>query len=464
MPAGHEDEIAEPKGGHQQAWTQAEDTILLEGLRRGDPVRLLDGKVGTRTYDAVTNRYTYLRGFYGIKVPTRRAPRSYRRWTPEEDAVITEALEEGLTQRAIVKLLPDRNTVQVQNRIRGIRCKANRVCVACSDPHTKDYGHRLCPPCRVKHAATSRLIQSTRKAAGLCVQCGLEPADASLTYCEKCLIKNRSYNPAPKVSRSRNPHQGLLRWIGTPAVSPHVRRFPRGYKVVDLFGGSAAYTLKASTEGLHAMVYNDLHPGLAALVASVKAGNGTRLVNLCRDLAKKPVDELVGLYQRGTSLHQEGLAAVTLMLARAAEGKNLRNLNIERVYAPPEALKDRFARAARELQRTEVTNLDFAEAIDRFDAPDTFFFVDPPYIGTAKFEHNLTSRHGELAEKLMGIQGRFLLVSHSSRASARMIRPMPFVYRADAFLGPLRIREFIATNYPLSGKDEESMDWSAFGL
>jgi len=196
----------------------------------------------------------------------------------------------------------------------------------------------------------------------------------------------------------------------------------------------------------------------------VKAGNGAHVVNLCRDLAKKPPEELVALYKRGTTLHQEGLAAVTLMLARAIKDKNLRKLDIDKVYTPPKSLKDRFTRAARELQRTEVTNLDFAEAIDRFDAPDTFFFVDPPYIGTAKFEHNLTGRHRDLVEKLMGIQGRFLLVTHSSRASALMIRPMPFVWRADAYLGPLRIRELLATNYELSGVDEDSMDWPSFGL
>lgn len=61
---------------------------------------------------------------------------------------------------------------------------------------------------------------------------------------------------------------------------------------------------------------------------------------------------------------------------------------------------------------TYIYNTDYKDIINKYDSPETFFYVDPPYKGKEKYYINHefgTDSHKELAEMLNNIQGRFLL-------------------------------------------------------
>ena len=61
---------------------------------------------------------------------------------------------------------------------------------------------------------------------------------------------------------------------------------------------------------------------------------------------------------------------------------------------------------------TSIYSTDYKDIIDKYDSPETFFYVDPPYKGKEKYYINHefgTDSHLELAEMLNNIQGRFLL-------------------------------------------------------
>jgi DNA adenine methylase len=61
---------------------------------------------------------------------------------------------------------------------------------------------------------------------------------------------------------------------------------------------------------------------------------------------------------------------------------------------------------------TSIYNTDYKDIINKYDSPETFFYVDPPYKGKEKYyiNHNFgTNSHLELSEILNNIQGRFLL-------------------------------------------------------
>jgi DNA adenine methylase len=70
-----------------------------------------------------------------------------------------------------------------------------------------------------------------------------------------------------------------------------------------------------------------------------------------------------------------------------------------------------------------IENLPYADLIKRYDRPDTFFYIDPPYwgvedtYGEGVFERKDFS---ELADLLMGIKGK-LLVSLNDRPEVRKI-------------------------------------------
>lgn len=61
---------------------------------------------------------------------------------------------------------------------------------------------------------------------------------------------------------------------------------------------------------------------------------------------------------------------------------------------------------------SEIHNLDYKEIIKKYDSKDTFFYLDPPYMGREKYyiNHDFDENtHYELASVLNNIEGRFLL-------------------------------------------------------
>jgi DNA adenine methylase len=64
------------------------------------------------------------------------------------------------------------------------------------------------------------------------------------------------------------------------------------------------------------------------------------------------------------------------------------------------------------LRITEVENMDFAEVIEKYDSPTTYFYVDPPYWKTENYYSNHDfdrNDHERLSESLINMEGKFSL-------------------------------------------------------
>lgn len=60
----------------------------------------------------------------------------------------------------------------------------------------------------------------------------------------------------------------------------------------------------------------------------------------------------------------------------------------------------------------EILNSDYKEVISKYDSPETFFYLDPPYMGREKYyiNHDFDENsHYELSHILNNIKGRFAL-------------------------------------------------------
>jgi len=65
---------------------------------------------------------------------------------------------------------------------------------------------------------------------------------------------------------------------------------------------------------------------------------------------------------------------------------------------------------AERLNEVMLENLTWDRFITLYDSPQTFFFIDPPYLGHREYWHNFTrDDFNSLATALRGLKGRFLL-------------------------------------------------------
>jgi DNA adenine methylase len=77
-----------------------------------------------------------------------------------------------------------------------------------------------------------------------------------------------------------------------------------------------------------------------------------------------------------------------------------------------EILKYQLPRYSEYFNRIEVSNLDYKDVIKNNDSEETFFYLDPPYVGYENFYINNKfsgDSHNELSNELSSIKGSWLL-------------------------------------------------------
>jgi len=76
-------------------------------------------------------------------------------------------------------------------------------------------------------------------------------------------------------------------------------------------------------------------------------------------------------------------------------------------------IKDLFETASARLHRVLIECRDFVDCIRRWDSRKTFFYLDPPYVGTTGqngvYQPLSMERHVELAALLRKVRGKWLL-------------------------------------------------------
>jgi DNA adenine methylase len=76
------------------------------------------------------------------------------------------------------------------------------------------------------------------------------------------------------------------------------------------------------------------------------------------------------------------------------------------------------------LAGVKITNQDYIKIIVKYDSPDTFFFIDPPYENTDKaFYSDISMDYHELSFLLQNIKGKFLLTINDSPNIRKIFKP-----------------------------------------
>lgn len=128
-----------------------------------------------------------------------------------------------------------------------------------------------------------------------------------------------------------------------------------------------------------------------------------------------------------------------------------------------------FARHIRECQAIcrdiEFYNLPWERAIELFDDPATFFYLDPPYQGCEKYYGPGlfdSSDFPRLADALAGIRGKFLLSLPIDDKTRRLfsrfrIVEVPVIYLMSK-IQKTRAREYVIANYDIPERIKPSRE------
>lgn len=88
-----------------------------------------------------------------------------------------------------------------------------------------------------------------------------------------------------------------------------------------------------------------------------------------------------------------------------------------RLVGALKTLRKRIEPVHERLKTVIIENLDWEECIERYDRPESFMYLDPPYPGNgANYKHNMKTaeEHTAIAERLKNLQSRWMLSSYDT--------------------------------------------------
>ena len=86
---------------------------------------------------------------------------------------------------------------------------------------------------------------------------------------------------------------------------------------------------------------------------------------------------------------------------------------------------DKLSLIHKRLSEVYIDNLDFRKLIANWDRPDTFFYLDPPYVASSRksggYTFEMTDKdHNDLIDILLNIKGKWLLSGYDNNIYSRL--------------------------------------------
>lgn len=207
------------------------------------------------------------------------------------------------------------------------------------------------------------------------------------------------------------PYQGgktkMAKWI--------ISNIPNHCYYVEVFGGSASILLNKPRSQIE--VYNDAD-GDVVNFFDVLRDRPEELAEFCRDVpfAEELHERWATDWFNGEKPDDDLKRAAVWMFIRYSSfnGKTGSKSGFKRepvveethgqVADTWEQAPERIRETAERLRGVSIVNDDFSNVIERYDSPETFFYLDPPYYGTEHY-YPETADHDKLANDLEDIEG-----------------------------------------------------------
>jgi len=227
-----------------------------------------------------------------------------------------------------------------------------------------------------------------------------------------------------RTRRLRTP----IRWFGgrSRIVPKLLFLVPPHSIYVEVFGGGASLLLAKEPSVIE--IYNDLDSGLVSFFRVLRdPGMFGRFYELaaltpysreeydfCRDTWEGATDDVEKAFRwfvvaRGSFGGIFGIGWGRAVTSNARGMASTASAWLSILNALP-AIHER-------MMRVQIEQADFRQVLHRYDTPDTFFHVDPPYLPETRrrggYRHELTlDDHVELVELVLGLQGKAMVAAY----------------------------------------------------
>jgi DNA adenine methylase len=116
---------------------------------------------------------------------------------------------------------------------------------------------------------------------------------------------------------------------------------------------------------------------------------------------------------------------------------------------------------SKRLRHVCLENIDCVKLLEKYDSPNTWYFLDPPYVevGNVLYEHHFTQKdHVRLAKALSKIDGLFLMTYNNHPLIDLLYRKFPrFVFENAVTMSKVKTRKtqehLIIANYDIIERD-----------
>ena len=231
------------------------------------------------------------------------------------------------------------------------------------------------------------------------------------------------------------PPAPVLRYHGAKwKIAPWIiRHFPPHTTYVEVFGGSAGVLLRKRLSPIE--VYNDLDGEVVNFFrmlrerpeALARAVELTPYARAELETAREPADDPLEAARRFAVRSWMSIGGPT---TQWRSGFRYRRDDKSQMWVQWNRLPAAIVATARRLKTITIENADWQTILRRYDAPETLFYCDPPYLGEtrskwgkfrAAYKHEFTDAdHEALAEALQGIQGMVVISGYPSPLYAEL--------------------------------------------
>lgn len=211
--------------------------------------------------------------------------------------------------------------------------------------------------------------------------------------------------------------KSLFAWPGGKSnlLKPILARIPAHSLYVEVFSGSAKVLF--AKEPSAAEVINDLNGDLINFYRVVKHRAAELAEILEHELVHPERFRELKADQSADELQRALAFVYATWYSYGAKGEHFAAASLQellrgQVRRPLSTIRELLEHGVARLNRVRLEQRDFLEVLARFDSPETFFYLDPPYVhfgNVGQYKALTADRREALFETLAGLQGKFLL-------------------------------------------------------